>query len=159
MITNDAVLQSVARIYGIASENLRRDGFLQPCGFLLGHSGGVFVVGVRGDFSPASRALFARGLAELAIERNAAAVLIVHEAWVAMVKGGVVPDGFRPSLDPDRQEIVCFVLSWPGGSTVLTVNISRDSAGHPSIPDTFPGFLEVDGATWSGPMVPAMGEG
>lgn len=98
------------KLVDAAKTNIERDGILAPV-FFVGTPKGFGIISP--DFStPESKEASIKRVAALASENNADWIMSISEAWSRVFeKGASIPKGYAPSTDPDRQEVVLFVLN------------------------------------------------
>ena len=108
-----------------AIENLTRDGYLFPMGFLIGENGVASIVPLAFD-SPAMKAASICMLGSIANEGGWDTVVLISDTCMVVRPAGS-PDGPRPAEDPSHTEaILVSVKHRDGRASCLIVPYTRD---------------------------------
>ena len=114
---------------GYADHMLTTAGSVIPALFLDTPGGEVFCVLQSEDMSELSKDKMMEACRVLAISTKATAAVLVMESWLVRAKRGVLDTETRPSLNPDREEVICLLGENPRGTRSRFLPILRENDG------------------------------
>ena len=124
-----AVETLLAHAEGYADHMLRTTGSVTPALFLDTPAGEVFCILAGPDMTEATKDKMVHVCRMLAVSTRATASALVMEAWMVRAKEGKLDTDTRPSLNPDREEVVNLMAENLRGMRGRILAIQRDDAG------------------------------